>query len=203
MVPTALRSIHIESYGSLFDALARQGFTLIGVTFVHNQEEVEGLRPAEFRMAGLQRGWPVSNTRQKWSQVTFAASQQDNMLLMDVASRVAFGLQQAEMLLCDLVSAYAKQLGARSRKNEGQGYQRFKDLNSPEVYKAIHALFWELAVLRDTLAEFVASFCLARGGVRTLAGLLRSLKKQPSPDPIAIEVLNSTEGTPTAAPGIS
>jgi len=69
----------------------------------------------------------------------------------------------------------------------------------PSVYKDIHALFWEMAVLRDVLSEFIAAFCLGRNDATTLSGLLRSLNKAPSTDSFAEEVdrisdRNSSQG---------
>ena len=43
-------------------------------------------------------------------------------------------------------------------------------------YLAIHALFWELAVLRDTLAEYVAKILLSEDGVDSFGGLLKLLR---------------------------
>jgi hypothetical protein len=112
------------------------------------------------------------------------------MTLVDLSSRVAFGLEYSQLRLHDLALNYALQLRACSARNEASVYQRFKDPWGREVYKAIHALFWELAVLRDTLAEFVAVICFRKSGVRTLSGLLKILKKTPSSDPVAVELAN-------------
>lgn len=190
------RVIHtckISSYGSLFEVLRKQGFSIIGTTFVVHQDELNGLRPAEFRMADCRSGWPLSNLRQQWREVAFAASKRDQMPLMDVSSRLAFGLEHSQLRLYDLTSAYAAQLRSRSGKNEAAGYQRFKDLYGPEVYKSIHALFWELAVLRDTLAEFAAMFCFSQHAVRTLKGLLSFLKMAALADPLSAEFLSVTD----------
>lgn len=188
-----VRRCEIDSYGGLFEILKKQGFSIIGTTFVVHQDELNGLRPAEFRMAGLRNGWPLSELRQKWREVAFAASKLDQMPLMDVSSRLAFGLEYSQLRLYDLASAYAAQLRSRCAKDKPVEYQRFKDLLSREVYKSIHALFWELAVLRDTLAEFAAMFCFSKPGVRTLRGLLSFLRTAPSADPLSAELLSITD----------
>jgi hypothetical protein len=191
------RSIYgfkLGSYGSLFEELKRQEVAIIGATFVVQNDELAGLRPAEFRAAGSLSGWSLWDVRKQWREISFAANKGNNMPLLDVSARLASGLEYSQSRLYDLVSAYAVQLGARSKKNDIVDYGRFKDLFSREVYKAIHALFWELAVLRDTMAEFVATFCLNRNGIRSLSGLLRDLKKAPSADPIAKELLTISDG---------
>ncbi len=71
--------------------------------------------------------------------------------------------------------------------------QAFTDTFSPGVYKDIHALFWEMAVLRDVLAQFVAVFCLGRDDATTPSGLRKSLKKVPSADADAMHFLNLSD----------
>lgn len=187
---SAIRKCKINSYGSLFEMLKKQGFSIIGTSFVVHQDELNGLRPAEFRMAGCRNGWPLSDLRQQWREVAFAASKLDQMPLMDVSSRLAFGLEYSQLRLYDLASAYAVQLGSRCAKGNAVEYQRFKDLHSRGVYKSIHALFWELAVLRDTLAEFAAMFCFSQPGIRTLRSLISFLKTATLADPLSAELLS-------------
>ena len=115
------------------------------------------------------------------------------MRLVDLSSRIAFGLEYSQMRLYDLASAYSTQLRSRCAKDEPVEYQRFKDLLSPDVYKSIHALFWELAVLRDTLAEFAAMFCFRKPSVRTSTGLIKFLKSSASADPLSAEWLSITD----------
>ena len=126
---------------------------------------------------------------QNWGQIGSAAARKDEMRLMDVASRIATGLEYSEMRLYDLAMSYSAQLHSHLSKDEPKPYQAFKDTLSPSVYKDIHALFWEMAVLRDVLAEFIAVFCLIRDDATTLSGLLRSLNKAPSTDPLAKEII--------------
>jgi hypothetical protein len=188
-----LCTLHIRTYASLFEVLREKGFPILGATFLMHPEEFQGLRPPEFRAMSPSKGWLVWELTQKWRQIAFAAGKDGRMPLMDVASRIASGLRYSQMRLHDLVKAYSIQLCGHLHKSEAKEYQAFKDTNSFEVYKAIHALFWEIAVLRDTLAEFAAVFCLSQVGVKTMAGLRRSLGKNPPCDPLADEILRSTD----------
>lgn len=145
-----IRKFTIGQYGALYEVLKTQGFSIIGATFVEHQEELEGLRPSQFRVAGRQCGWPLWDVREKWRQIAFAASQSNDMILMNLSSRIASGLEYGQSRLYDVAAAYSTQLCACVHKDPKLEYQAFKDLNSREVYKCIHALFWELPVLRDT-----------------------------------------------------
>jgi hypothetical protein len=53
-------------------------------------------------------------------------------------------------------------------------------------------LFWELAVLRDTLAEFAALFCFSLSGIKIVSRLLKQLKAEMA-DPLAKEFLRITD----------
>ncbi len=178
----------INSYSALFTELRSLGFLIIGTTFITDEEQLEGFRPPEFRAAGPVGGWPAWDARQQWRQIVFASGRKQQLRLMDVASRISAGLQYSEMRLYDLAVSYSGQLHGLLHTGEAKPYQAFKDTNSPAVYKNIHALFWEMAVLRDALSEFIAVFCLGRDDATTLSGLLKSLNKNPSTDSSAEEV---------------
>ena len=188
-----IAAFQLKTYGSLFGALRLLGFLIIGSTFVTDPEQTQGLRAPEFRANGT-GGWPVWNALQSWGQIASAAARKDEMRLMDVASRIATGLEYSEMRLYDLAMSYSAQLHSHLKSDEPKPYQAFKDTMSPSVYKDIHALFWEMAVLRDAIAEFIAVFGLKRDDATTLSGVLRSLKRVSSADGLAIEILTICDG---------
>lgn len=132
---------------------------------------------------------------QRWRQIAHACVDLDEMALMDVASRIASSLAYSEMRLLDLVEAYGAQLRGRCHAAKPDRYARFKDTNSFAVYKAIHALFWEMAVLRDSLAEFASKFCFSRADITSLAGLVRSLRKNTPAELLAQEILTAADDT--------
>jgi len=188
-----ISSLRIPTYASLLAMLRQQGYSIVGVTFIESKEEAEGLRPSQFRALTDSQGWLAWNMHQQWSQIAHASGKRDNMSMMDVASRISSGLEYSEMRLLDLVEAYSIQLCGLSHSNASLEYRRFKDTNSFAVYKAIHALFWEMAVLRDTLSEFAAKFCFARTGIASLSGLIRSLHKESFLDPLAKQLMEAAD----------
>lgn len=188
-----LGTFNLPTYPSLFAVLRQQSFPIVGATFIEDYEEAQGLRSPQFRALSDKNGWHAWNINQQWRDIAHASSKQDEMLLMDVASRIAAGLNYSEMRLLDLVEAYSIQLRGRLHKDTPKEYTRFKDTHSFSVYKAIHALFWEMAVLRDTLAEFAAKFCFGYQ-VSTLTGLIKQLNKNSNySDPLAKQLLKETD----------
>lgn len=177
-----LSKLRISSYPSLIDELQNLGLSVVGVTFVEGIDEALGLHRPQFRALSNGRGWLAHEIHQQWRQIAHASSRQDNMKLMDIASRIASGIAYSEMRLQDLVVAYSVQLRGLAHKNIIEQYKRFKDTNSPSVFKAIHALFWEMAVLRDTLSEFAAMYCFQLDQVTSLNKLISILKQSQSTD---------------------
>jgi hypothetical protein len=180
----------LPNYAGLFNLLTQAGFSVMGATFIQDQDEIRGIRPPEFR--AWVSSWRISDLRQQWRQVAHAASQKNEMALMDVASRIASELMYGEMRLLNLSEAYSVQLGGRTQQEKLKEFERFKDLNSPPIYLAIHALFWELAVLRDNLAEFAAKFLFGFDRITTFSELLKRLpQSKHQNDDLAIELLTA------------
>lgn len=184
-----IATVNIPTYPALFAALISRGFKIIGTTFVTNRDQLEGTQAIEFRVAALNGGWRLRDTFHAWRNVVSAAAKANDMKLLDISSRIAAGLQFSEMRLYDLTMSYSAQLHGHLKKDEPKEREAFRDTFSPRVYKDIHALFWEMAVLRDVLAQFVAVFCLGRQDATTLSGLVRSLHKNPSTDADAMRFI--------------
>jgi hypothetical protein len=187
-----IETFEIGSYANLFAALRAKGLAILGVTFVIDRRELELLWRPEFRVMNPQRSWLIWDLKQQWREIASAASKSD-IHVMSIASRIASRLQYSQMRLEDLASSYSVQLGAHLHEADPSEYQAFQDGYCFEVYKGIHALFWEMAVLRDTLAEFAARFCFSIANVRTMNHLRKALAKNFSTDPLAREILDSTD----------
>jgi len=166
-----IHEFRTTSYESLFADLRALGFPTVGASFAHSPEQFHGLRPPDFlAMSTDGKRWLSTEIRQRWREVAIAAGRASQMRLFDVASRVASGLAYSELRLSDLLNAYSVQLRSHLHGAKPKDYEAFKDLNSPAVYRAISALFWELAVLRDSLAEFAAAFCFSQMDIRSMSG---------------------------------
>lgn len=188
-----IAQFQIPNYWAIFPNLKALGFKVIGATFITGSDQLEGTRAPEFRTAGLNGSWPLWDTFQKWRNIVSASAKANNMRLLDIASRIAGGLQMSELRLHDLSMSYSSQLHAHLKNDPPKEKQSFTDTFSPGVYKDIHSLFWEMAVLRDVLAQFIATFCLAREGITTASSLRKSLKKSPSADVDANEFFKVTD----------
>lgn len=185
-----LYDFQLSSYPSLFHILEQLGFTVIGATFIQDSDEMTGVRPPMYRAwAG---SYLVSDLHQQWRQIAHAAGSDNKMVLMDISSRIASELMYCEMRLLNLSEAYSTQLRGRSAQDLHKEFERFKDMNSSSVYLAIHALFWELAVLRDNLAEFSAKFLFSFEDISTFSKLLKKLPENKSQhSKLAVELLTA------------
>jgi hypothetical protein len=184
----------LTTFASMYTMLGHHGFSIIGTTHVVDMDEANGIRPPEFRAwsDGI-RVWHVSNVQQKWREVAHAASQKNEMVMMDMASRISSELSYCEMRLQQLAEAYGVQLGVKAKEGDIEEFVRFEDMHSSKIYLAIHALFWELAVLRDYMTEFSAKYLfgidkVTSFGKKFLDQLANSKWKN---DDVAIELLRA------------
>ena len=182
----------------LFATLTDLGLLVVGCEFFANIEEVQGLRPAEFRSHTTHRGWVAYETWEKWRQIAVTAMRADRLDVGDGAARIAFEIQAIEHRLLELSRAYSNQLRRLVVRNELKEYKRFDDLNSGAVIHCIHALFYELCVFRDYLAEFIGNYILGiknRKGepLRKMSGLRSRLVDLSIDDPLCREIINVTD----------
>jgi hypothetical protein len=167
-----LFSYQLDSFGSLFGTLVAHGYSVIGATYITDVEESQGIRTPGFRAYfNNQSKWRAFEVHQQWRNLAHAAAQRDEMALMDIASRIATELAYCESRLQSLAEAYAIQLGSKARQGDVNEAGGFKDTNSQRVYMAIHAMFWEMAALRDYFAEFASQFVFGLGKVSKFSEL--------------------------------
>lgn len=184
----------IQSFGHLFSVLQQAGFEIIGASFIGHPEEANGIWPPDFRgFFESSRAWRLSDVHTTWRQIAFAAGKVDAMGLMDVAARIASGFQSSELRLEQLVRSYSTQLRGRSLSGEIMGLSKFQDLYTRHVYLAIHGLFWEIAVLRDVLAEFASEYAFKLTRRQTFRGLIAAIRDQKVDDNFARELLGASD----------
>lgn len=189
-----LGQFNLRAYPELLGALRHFGYSVIGMTFITTADEASGLASPEFFAHSAEGDWRARDAQQNWRRIAFHAGQKDMMLLSDVAARIASGLSSGQTRLQHLCNAYAVQLRSQVRVLPANTPSRFKDTNSPAVYLAIHAMFWELAVLRDTLAEFAARFVFGLTGISAMRGLVGNLRKRDVSNPLQGELLDASDG---------
>lgn len=196
-----LRKFEIKNYNTLFSTVANTVCSVLGCEFYETDDEVKGLYPAQFHVFQLNKGWTVFNVSQKWSEISHSAMRSNIMALGDCAARIRYEMKAIEHRTFELCVSYARQLRTRALKGEMQKSQRFSDLNSAVVVNAIHALFYELCVLRDYLAEFIAAHIFKivdpkGNAIRKMNTLQKTLKGLQSQDPLGLEILSITHKDP-------
>jgi hypothetical protein len=192
-----LTSFDIERFIDLYSQLWRRGHAVVGCEFYQTPDELRGIDPAQFRVFEPRIGWRCYDTGTSFRQIANAAMKLDQMALADCAARVAFELQAVEFRVLELCRAYSTQLRGCVSRGEISARRRFSDLNTRAVIHAIHALFYELAVLRDYIADFVAGHILrleSRKGtpIHSMSGLRKALKGKVTDDPLVSAILAGT-----------
>jgi hypothetical protein len=196
-----LAEFQTKEFATIFADLESFGTPVVGCQFYQHVDEVRGLSPPSFRVFTPKRGWIARDTGQKWSEIAVSAMKSDDMKLADCAGRIAFEMEAIEYRLLQLSIAYMLQLRRLVLGKELKEYVRFSDLNTNAVVHGVHALFYEIAVLRDYIAEFAAKHVLgvAKGNqsIRAMSGLTRGLQSGQYSDPLVTEILRITDNSDT------
>lgn len=193
-----LAEFEVALFPQLFGILSGGGVVVVGCEFITDIDQIHGLRPPDFRIFDTTSGWMTNSARQRWSQIASESLSVDRMELANCAARISFELDAVEHRCCELSHAYSNQLRSISIHGDLEEYKRFADLNSGPVMHGIHAMFYELAVLRDYLAEFIACHVLEirtqKGApIRTMTKLSEHFTSHPTPDPLCQEIREITE----------
>jgi hypothetical protein len=172
----------LKSYGTIYWQLKSYGLGIIGVDFYSHALEVQGLIPPDWRAyhRQKQKSWPSFEAIQIWGTIRNAAFQNKNGILWDLASRIAYQLYACTWRLRETSEAYSNQLNALVRQSEFEVGAQFMDGFTILVYLALQAFLVDACILRDYLAEFVASFVLSSRysklpKITTMAGLKKHL----------------------------
>lgn len=183
-----LCAFKIPAYEALFKWLQKLGLQALGTVFVTDERQQEGIYPPEarhyYRSPQRNDPWAVWAAAQTWNQIAHHAATNDaNILLMDLARRISFELYACSAKWFDLSHAYGTVLSGQIKSGELRASQRFDNMNAFSLHLAIHSVLSETSSLRDYLAEFVAQHVLASelpGNPYTkMAKLADALRKQP------------------------
>ena len=192
-------SFQAKAYGSIYGDLAERDVAPIGFEFLSRREEVERTIPISWRPYlpwEKKKIWPCDDQMQLYSQIGFAAGQQKEAQLWDVARRISHQLRVCSWRLYQLSEAYHAQLHARIAGKEFKAGGRFEDGFTWLGYLAVQVFLVDACVLRDYLAEFYAAYGPAKGSsphITSMSGLKRHvLNKAATGEPVFIMLKSAT-----------
>jgi hypothetical protein len=139
-------------------ALENHGFRVLGVEFYEHAQQLNGVQPSNRRAFCPGMGWLVHDAISDWAERSTCAYQEGDRQFGTLAAHVAFGLRAAEERLRQAALSYSTQLRGRQLQQDLQRFAIFEDLNSLPVTLAIHAMFYDLASVRDTIAQFLVRY---------------------------------------------
>lgn len=149
----------LTDYRALFGLLMEAGFDIIGCDFIESPEELSGIMEPQWRafmqpLAGM--SWPPWEVRQDWANISHRAGWADRMSTFEKARHVSMQLRICAFRLRDLSEAYHRHLTALCRGEDFKPGHMTDGQYSEHLFISAHAMFGELASLRDHLAMFVA-----------------------------------------------
>lgn len=182
LVFASLQSLRLDK---LFSCLSTCGLPILGITSFQFPDELTGRRvPLFMAWQDAEYWWGAKQAHHRWHMVSYGAEVVGQARLADLADRIACAVDECQTHLRNLCRAYATQLGAQDANTWALPSRCFSDSHSQAVYPAIHSFFWQLAVLRDLLAEFTAEHVFGYHAVTTYRGLLDKLKRDSVRDPV-------------------
>lgn len=168
----------------LFSCLSSCGVPILGITSFQFSDELTGRRvPLFMAWQDAEYWWGAKQAHNLWHMVSYGSRVVGEGRLADLADRIACAIDEGQTHLQSLCRAYATQLGAQDADTWALSSRSFSDSHSQAIYAAIHSFFWQLAVLRDLLAEFTAEYVFGCHAVATYRGLLNELKSDSTRDP--------------------
>lgn len=182
LVFASLQSLPLDK---LFSCLSTCGLPILGITSFQFPEELTGRRvPLFMAWQEAEYWWGAKQAHDRWHMVSYGAEVVGQTRLTDLAGRIACAVDECQIHLKNLCKAYATQLGAQDTDTWTLPFRCFSDSHSQAVYPAIHSFFWQLAALRDLLAEFTAEHVFGHYAVTTYRGLLDKLRRDSVRDPV-------------------
>lgn len=174
---------NISRYPELIASLAKQGLLVIGVDFYEMENQIKGHLPPTFRSVNIRQasGYPAWEAEDVWSCLANSGFEKGDLKFADICRRITFEIRATNWRLRELSEAYNTELTALCEMKKFNEGTKFESRNSFFIYLSTHALLVEICILRDYIAEFIASYILhkylANSNIKitTMSGLRKKI----------------------------
>jgi hypothetical protein len=155
------------NHGDLIAVVRDRGLKVIGCDFYTDPDQVQELRELDWRplmpqMTNFQ--WPATDVRDMWRHIGHEAARRDSMSVFEKARHISMQLDLCVWRLRDLSEAYYKHLKAACFSGKFKPTRGTAGQFTQFIFFSAHAMFAELASLRDHLAMFAAREILGISG---------------------------------------
>ena len=193
----------LRTYASLGARLVALGLVPIGIDFYENQGKVDGRYPPTWRPShpDLDQRYIAWEAEDVWRCLSNAGYEADDVSFFDLANRVSFQIRASVHRLRELSDAYHIELACCCSGGDFKDGVAFESLNSFKIFISVHSVLVDLCVLRDYLAEFLATFVFGSHlnnvrQVRSMSSLRKALAKvAETSDPLMEQTRRITDRT--------
>jgi hypothetical protein len=149
----------LRSPNEFFGWLRWLGLTLVGTDTALIQSARPDLEPPLWQSYSAAIGKKRSSlpTRLLWSDLANGSYEASNLSLHDLSARIHFHLQAVDWRLRALSESYGRELSNLVENHKFEHGERQYTGHTEAIFLALHAFMVEACVLRDYLAEYVAS----------------------------------------------
>jgi hypothetical protein len=173
----------IDKYHDLPWVLISLGFKVVGIEYVETFQQSQGYYPPTWYPFHSNQTNKASSidAENQWSGLVSASFNAEKIELMDICSRIDFGIRACNLRLRKLSEAYNIELWSLWEQQQFSP-GKIETLNSFSIYLETHDLLRELCTLRDYMAEFVANFVLQNSHntgkrIRLMNSLIKQIEK--------------------------
>ncbi len=173
--------LHLSKYGALYQHIQGAGGKVIGVDFITDQAQIEGLEPVDWQPFDLIEGFLIKEVRHFWAGLATAAHFREDFTLVDICRRIVFQLEAISWRLRCLSDAYYRELRGCIASGNFDNGQKIVTGNSFHIFLETHTFLSECSTLRDYLAEFIWKYICSHNTpskhIRLMSALVKELKK--------------------------
>lgn len=191
-LPSGELAIAVSSYAAIgADVQKITKLKCMGVEFFHTDDQIDGTSQADWRaiLPAVPNVWPTHLAELNWSGLANAARLKGDARLFLIAGSITSQCRFVAMRLLDLSNLYLRNIMSITKSNEDMsGKIISRGYYSDNLFSSIHAAFFEMATLRDYMAEYIAFAIYADTKCDSLHKLNGKLSKNPATTPLEIEI---------------
>lgn len=135
------------------------GLQPLGIEFFRTDEEIDGKAQSDWRcvLPAQANVWPTNVAELNWSGLSNAARLKGDSRMYLIAGSITSQHRFAAMRLLDLSNLYTQNITSiLSSKTEMKDNVLLRGYHADMLFSSIHAAFFEIATLRDYIAEYIA-----------------------------------------------
>lgn len=150
-----VQEFQLKQFDQLFQVVKNFNLEIVGCEFLYTQNHLTGTYSPDWRCFYPKKetmNWPQQDITDIWSNISHNAARENKMGLFERSRNIASHLRLAAWRLLDLSQRYHHHLSVLTKTQKHSDGHSSQGQYTDPIYAAVHAMFADLASLRDHLA---------------------------------------------------